>query len=581
MSDLSLLRRMWPFVKPDAWALVLALVATPIIAALNLAQPYLLKIAIDQHIAPGVLEGLGTVVLIYLGSVLLVYLLDASYTLAVAWAGQRSILRLRSSLYRHVLSLAQRYFDRNPAGALLTRLTSDMDALGEALGAGVVTIGLDLLLIVGILSAMLWLNPGLTLVLLALSPILLIVLNLLRRRLRALFLTIREAIADVNAFIAERVDGVQTVQLNRCEELAAEQFDVPNRRFRNATTTSNIYDALMYAVVDGTSSICVAVILVVGGGLLAGYGLEVPGVTAGLVVAFIDYLDRLFRPLRELSSKIAVIQRATAALSKIFGVFDEGEPAESGANPVPAVRGHLVLSDVRFSYRSDGEDVLRGVDLEVKPGEVVAIVGATGSGKTTLTRLLDRSYTGYRGSITLDGRELADLDTAQLRRHIAGVRQDVQLFSETVRFNVDLGNPVIIQEQCREAAALVHADHFVNRLGWRRILHERGADLSVGEGQLLTFARAMAHDPEVIILDEATASIDSLTEQLIQDAIARIFERKTVIVIAHRLSTIQEADRIAVMADGQVIEQGSHDELLAADGAYAALIHAADQGMVA
>ncbi|MEC8424674.1 MAG: ABC transporter ATP-binding protein, partial [Myxococcota bacterium] len=580
------LARIWPFARPDGWAMVVALLLTPVVAALNLAQPWLLKEAIDRHIVPAEVEGLREVGLLYLAAVVGGYASVAVYSMLLAWSGQRTILRLRSALYAHTLGLAQGFFDQQPAGKLLTRITSDVESLGESITAGTVTIVLDVMMILGILGAMFWLDWRLSLALLALGPALLALLELLRRRLKVLFLQVREALASVNAFLAERVDGVRVVQLMGDEERTARRFDDRNQRFRDATKTANWYDAGMFALVDGTSRIFTAVMLWLGAGVAAAQlqdmGIDIPfePVSAGLMVAFIDYLDRLFRPLRELSGKVTIIQRAIAALSKIFWLFEAAAAAGDEGDAVPdAVRGHIVLKDVRFRYRPDAEEVLKGIDLEVRPGESIAVVGASGSGKTTLTRLLDCSYRGYTGSITLDGQELSALRLSDLRAAVAAVRQDIQVFSESVRFNIDLDNPSIDAAQREGAATLVHADRFVDRLGWGHTLRERGADLSVGEGQLLTFARTMAHNPSVIILDEATASVDSITEGDVQDAIQRILDRKTVIVIAHRLSTVQSADRIIVMGAGKILEQGTHAQLMTANGAYASLV-AAGQGVV-
>ena len=585
-SDWETLLRVWPYARPDSWAFVVGLLLTPVVAGMRLVQPWLLQQAIDQHIVPGVLDGLSQVALLYLAAVVGAYLMEAVYTLSLAWAGQRTILRLRRSLYAHTLELTQRFFDRQPAGKLLTRLTSDVESLGESLSAGTVSIVLDLLLIAGILTAMLLLDWRLTLVLLAATPPLLAVLEFMRRQLKKLFLVVREALAAANAFLAERVDGVEVVQLFEDEARTLARFDGLNTRFRDTTQRANIYDAAMFAVVDGISRVFVALMLWVGAGLAAPLLVDLgvdptgfQGVTVGLMVAFMDYLARLFRPLRELSGKVTILQRAVASLSKIFWLFEAGETAEDAGQPLAALSGHVEIRDLWFRYSSDAEDVLRGVNLEIRPGESLAIVGASGSGKTTLTRLLSRSYAGYRGSIRLDGAELSGLRLRDLRARVATVSQDVQVFSESIRFNIGLDNPGVSEAAQTEATELVHADRFVKRLGWGHLLRERGADLSVGESQLLTFARTMAHDPGLVILDEATASVDSLTEGLIQDAIARILERKTVLVIAHRLSTVQSADRIAVMHQGAVAEVGSHAELMALNGHYAALVRAG-QGVV-
>lgn len=579
-SDLSVLSRIWEFARHDKGVYVYAILVTPAIAGMSLVQPFLMKKIIDDHIVAQTAEGLYTVGWLYLGAVFGTYLLTMSYTLALSWGGQRTILRLRRHLYRHTLGLGQHFFDRQPAGKLLTRITNDVESLGESLAAGVVTIGLDLLLIFGTVSAMFWLDWKLTLLMLFLAPLVLGTLEWTRRRLKRLFLIVREAIASVNAFMAERIDGVVVVQLFGDEQRTEAHFDERNLRYNRTTKVANVYDAFMYAFVDGISSVFVGLVLFFGAGLLqpvlANIGIPIAtehALSVGLLVAFMDYLDRLFRPLRELSGKITVIQRAIAAMNKIVWLLDADVKLDSGhAELATATRGHIRFSDVHFRYGSDAPDVLRGVDLEVQSGQVLAIVGATGSGKTTITRLIDRSYDGYRGSITLDGVELSTIRLEELRRTVAAVRQDVQVFGQSLQFNVDLDHPDIDEDRRNQAAQLVNANRFVDRLGWTHLLREQGADLSQGEGQLLTFARTMAHDPVVVILDEATASVDTLTESLIQEAIGRILAEKTVIVIAHRLSTIQHADVIAVMERGRVIEYGNHETLLALGGHYAGLV---------
>ncbi|MCB9639284.1 MAG: ABC transporter ATP-binding protein [Myxococcales bacterium] len=565
-SDWALLKRLWPYLKPNRWLIYVALCLTPLTMFASLIQPFLLKKGLDQHIVPGKLEGLFVIAAIYLGAVLLHYVLEATYTLSLAYAGQRTILRLRERIYRHFLDMAPTFFDKRPAGALLTRATSDIEAIGETLTSGVVSIVLDILMASGILGMMFWMNWKLTILLLFILPPLLWVLALLRRQLRHYFVLIRESLAAVNGYLAERLQGVDIIQLFNYQDEAQERFEKLNRSFKDATIQSNIYDALMYALVDGVGSICIALMLwYATSSWWQGW---VGVVSIGLLAAFIDYMQRLFRPLQEFSGKIAIIQRATTALEKIFHLLDDEIRIEDGTESLPSFEGHLQFKDVSFAY--DTDDVLHGISFEVKPGEVVALVGATGCGKTTITRLITRMYDGYRGSIQLDGKELNSLSLAEIRHRIAAVRQDIHLFSESARFNITLGNAAISDEQIDEAAKLVHADRLVKdwKEGWEHQLRDRGSNLSVGEGQLLTFARTMAYDPDIVILDEATASIDPQTEGLIQDAIQRIFEKKTVLVVAHRLSTIISADRILVFDQGRLLEQGTHQELLKQDGRY-------------
>ena len=575
-TELLQLKRLWPFIKSDQWVLWVALIATPIISICALAQPYLIKIAIDDHFAKGDFEGLTQVAMMYLGVALCSYVLSVGYALGLSWAGMRMLVRLREWLYERVISLPLSFFDKRPAGVLLTRLTNDIDALGEVIGAGIVTIALDILMVAGCLGAMLYLDVDLTLLTVISSPILIGLIELVRRRLKNLFVAIRDSIASVNAYLSEQIDGVEILQLFGGESRSEAQFDVRNLKYRNAAMESNVYDSMMFALVDGLSSLFIAALLWYGSGQM-GLWLGIEGIevqSAGLMVAFIDYLNRLLTPVRDISQKMSVIQRALAAVGKIFGLVDEQEPMDLSGVVVPPAKGHIQLSNLRFAYSETATDVIKGIDLEIQPGQVVAVVGSSGSGKTTLTRLLDRSYTGYRGSIKLDGVELSTCAVPSLRKQVVAVRQDIQIFSRSLAFNVILENPDITFEQAATAAELTCADSFIDRLGWDKVLRERGGDLSVGEGQLLTFARTMATDANIVILDEATASVDSVTEARIQRAIENIFAQKTVIVIAHRLSTIQQADSIVVLEQGEVVEQGTHSALLALNGRYAELVDA-------
>ncbi|TVQ93818.1 MAG: ABC transporter ATP-binding protein [Deltaproteobacteria bacterium] len=564
-TDWSLGIRLWPFLRPHLLFFVLALLFAPASAALSIAQPYLLKVALDDHILKGDLAGTQTIALWFLGAVVLSWVTEALYLWFLSIGALRTISDLRTRVYRHTVGLSLGFFDKQPKGRLLTRVTSDIEALGETLTAGAVTIVLDVLSVLGVLIAMVWLDPWLTGVMLLLSPVVFLSVEVLRRILRRLYTEVRTSLSELNAFTTERINGVEVVQLYRDEVRSLTFYDRRLKRYRDATIRTNVYDALMYAIIDGLSSITVALILWYGsGGAVEGV------LTAGLLAAFIEYVNRLFRPIQEFSAKVAVLQRAGSAMEKIFGLLDVQERVQSGEIEVLAAEGRVEIEDLRFSY-GGGADVLRGISLTLAPGEVVAVVGRTGSGKTTLGRILTRAYDGYRGSVRLDGRELRELELSSARRAVGTVLQDVQIFPGDVRFNLTLGVEVD-DETLWQAIRTARAEGAVDRLGGLdgRIEH-KGSNLSVGEAQLLSLARTLVFDPPVVILDEATASVDTLTEALIQEAMDALLERRTVLVIAHRLSTITGSDRICLLDAGEVVEIGSHVELMRAGGAYADL----------
>ena len=566
-TDLDLWRRLLPHLRPSARLWVIAALLAPVAALAAVIQPWLLRHAIDHQILTGDLDGLRTTATAYLLAVIAGFLGQVAHSAALSVAATRSITDLRRAAFRHLLGQRAAFFDHQPTGRLLTRVTNDVEALGETLNAGAFTLIIDALQVAGVLTAMLLLDWRLTLALLLVVPPLVLFVNHLRRRLRALFDETHTALAALNAWTAERLHGVETVQLLGEERRALAEHDKRLLRYRDVTVQTNVYDALLFATVDGVSTVTTALILWHASGGLLGTVASI-----GTIAAFVDYVGKLFTPIQEFSQKVAVLQRAAAALDKIFSLLQAVETIPDGPKTLDRPRGDLSFRGVTFAYDASAP-VLHDVSFDVRPGEVVALCGRTGSGKSTLAGLVTRTYDGYGGSIHLDGIELRDLRVRDARRAVASVRQDPQILAATVRFNLTLGAD-IPDDRLWQLLTAMRADDVVRRLGGLDARIDRGAQsLSAGEAQLLSLTRTMAHEPAIIVLDEATANVDPLTEARVQAATDEILRSKTTLVIAHRLTTILNADRIVLLDAGRVVEQGSHAALLAADGPYARLFH--------
>jgi len=570
--DSRLLARFMRYVMPYRLSVAGILLLLPLVALCRLAQPLILKHAIDRVIVPGRLDLLPGPAALFVAVLALEALLVWLEVYGLQSIGQRVMHDLRTALFSHVLRLPTRWFDRTATGATVTRLTSDVEALGEMFAAGIITIVGDLLLLAGIIAAMLWMAPQLSLVTFTVLPPLIFVAWLFRRNMRQAFREVRARLGRMNGHLAEVIGGMAVVQSYGREQDEAGRFSELNAAHRDANLPVISWDASLYAIVEMFSSLAIALIVWYGGGQIVQGAL-----TFGTLVAFIQYIEKFFGPIRDLSAKYGVMQGAMAALERIFAVLDEPEecpvgevPAQQADRPLP-LPAMVAFRDVSFAYRQ-GEPSLTAINLSVQRGERVALVGESGGGKTTLVRLLGRQYEIDNGSILLDGIDIRTIPLTELRQRMAVVQQEPVIFAGTVGFNIGLGAPEA-EKRVRTAAATVGADRFIERLpqGYETELAERGSDLSLGERQLISFARAVAFDPELLILDEATASVDSTSEELIQEGVHRLLVGRTALVIAHRLSTVRDADRIVVISQGRVVEQGSHDQLLAQGGEYARL----------
>lgn len=574
------LRRFWIYVRPHRRWLWLGLLMIPVVAAVSALRPLLVKQAIDVDIAGGDALGLRFTAMLFLGAVMAEFFASAVQVYAMQRAGNVTINDLRRGIFRHVLRLPARFYDRTPIGSLLSRSTSDVEALSETLAFGVFTIVTDVAVILSIVAAMFWLDVRLTLISLAVAPVLTVLVRWFSSRLRALQLEIRKAQSVQSGYLAEQLAGTTVVQLYGREQATVQEYERLGTRFLRAVKLANWYDASLFAIMDGISAMCVALLIYFAAPELFPRTAAETGVTLGLLFAFIDYLQRVFVPIREFSGKLATIQRAVASLERIYALLDEPverRAAPGEADPIKEFSGGVSVRDLHFRYRQDGPEILKGISFDIAPGEVVAVVGRTGSGKTSLGRVLTRTYDGYSGHVGLQtpGGEVEVRDVAPdtLRSHMLMVQQDVFLFNDDVAFNVSLGDPALAEHPERIEAALrtVQAEFLGQRGGLQFVVGERGRNLSAGEAQLLAFARVAARSPTLLILDEATASVDSMTEHKVQAAIEELLRGRSVLVIAHRLSTVRKADKILVMQDGQIVEQGPHEALLARGGVYAEL----------
>jgi len=541
----------------------------PATALVELAQPYLVKMAIDDHILRGDWTGLSGVAGLFLLSLGVLYALRAWQSYLMTSTGQQVMHDLRETLFRHVQRLDAAFFDKNPVGRLMTRILNDVEAVSDMFSSGLLAIIGDVVTLSGVVLVMLLMNWKLALVTFAVVPVLAVAATFFRSRARAAYREVRVRLARLNAFLQEAIQGVTVVQLFTKERQEAQSFQRLNADHRRALFRSTTYDASLYAVVEAIGSVAVALLLWWGGGQVWEGTL-----TFGALVAFIEYTNRFYLPIRDAGAKYTVMQSAMASAERIFGLLELRPAIRSPISPVgPRVlRGEIEFARVWFAYRGE-EWVLRDCSFRMAPGERVAIVGATGEGKSTIVKLINRSYDVSRGRLSLDGVDVREWELTTLRRQVGVILQDVFLFSGTVEANLRLGNGHVSREVMERAAEMANARAFIAALprGYQEEVRERGANFSQGQRQLLAIARALVYDPAVLILDEATSSVDPESEAMIQEALGRLLSGRTSLVVAHRLSTIKMADRILVLHKGQVREEGTHADLLRQGGLYARL----------
>jgi len=581
--DPALLRRLWAFIRPHQRWLWGGLACLMLMSASRLVLPWLVKIALDSHLAIGDLGGYYPLVALFLAVALVDATLRRLQQVLVETGGQSALRDLRIALFRHLQQLSASFFDRTPTGRLVGRVTTDVEALQELFASGVVTIAGDLLFLIATVVILFSLAPGLAAVSMIVVPLLIGITLLIRNRVRSAYVHMRGKLSEMNGFLHERISGMSVIQMFNREPATLEGYRQINQGVRDAQLRTVWWETLLSTSVELLSSMTIAVILWYGGGAVAeGWRAGASGVptgadylTLGVLFAFIDYMQKFFQPLNELSLKYTVMQNAMTAGRRVFDLLDVEErlPEPTQAQAPAATHGEIEFEAVSFGY-DEAQPVLDEVSFRVAPGERVALVGATGAGKTTVLKLLTRLYDPQQGRILLDGIDLRDYHSRDLRKRIGLVPQDVFLFEGTILDNIRLGHPEVTDARAIEAATRLHLDELVARFpgGWHEPVRERGRNLSAGEKQLISFARVVAASPPVLVLDEATSNVDSHTEHLLQEAVHDAMQGRTSLAIAHRLSTIRDVDRILLFHKGKLVEQGNHQELMALGGLYRKLV---------
>ncbi len=572
--DWQLFRKFARYFKPHKKWFFLSIASIPVTTAAGIVFLWLVQNIVDNYIIPGNVNGLVKQTMFLAIALLVNILFDGFYSYSFSKAGGLAIVDLRKKLFGKSLRFPLSYFDKKPIGVTLSRLTSDMESVSESFAAGVLGLLADSIKTLALIGYLFYLNWRLTLILLLVVPLIVLVINFLQKKIRKAYNTSRTSLAKSAAYLQESLNGMKTIQLFAAEDKVLKKYDDLNKQFSDAQNKSNVYDSFLYSIVEGITAVATALVIWYGAIQIWDYGY-----TLGVLIVFVTTLERLFVPVKQFAQQISTIQRAMSALEHISELFNqkvEDPSSETGdIPPEPIALQEIEFKDVSFRYSEDTPDVLKNVSFKLKKGDRLALVGTTGSGKSTIIRLLAKTYTGYRGSIKINGTELADLPISRIRETISIMQQDIYMFNDTVEFNISLGRKSVSKSDVEQAASFVYANYFIDRLPGRYqfVIQDNGNNLSKGQAQLISFARVIAGNSGLIILDEATSAVDSITEQFIQKAIANIFSTKTVIAVAHRLSTIKNSDIILVLEDGQIIERGDHEQLLKYGGKYARLLH--------